>query len=255
MAALREAGIHTPQSLPGRDGEHLQTVSTAALGERSVALFCWIPGDFPSEDELEPSMFRLGELSARMHAQSRVWQRPAYFERLSWDHAGTIGPKAHWGRWDRSPGLTMEHQAVLRDTEALLCARLDVFGRGPDRFGLIHADQRIANLLVDGDTTHIIDFDDCGLGWFLHDLGAALSFIEHRPDCDRLVGRWAEGYARIGTLSAAEVAEFPSFVMQRRLQLLAWRGSHHETDLARSLDQEWVSATARMGAEYLRSMG
>jgi hypothetical protein len=43
--------------------------------------------------------------------------------------------------------------------------------------------------------------------------------------------------------------------MQRRLQLLAWRGSHHETDLARSLDQEWVSATARMGAEYLRSMG
>ncbi len=254
MAALRQAGIGTPRAWLGLDGDPLQTLATPTLGERTVTMFSWVAGHFAREDELEASMLRLGELSARMHRHARTWQRPPYFERPRWDQHGTIGPQAHWGHWVLSPGLDAAQTATLRHTAELLCARLDAFGTDPQRFGMIHADPRLANLLIEGDTTHIIDFDDCGIGWFLHDLGAALSFIEHIPACERLVMRWAEGYSRAGSLSEAEVAEFPTFVMQRRLQLLAWRGSHYETELAQSLDAEWVSATARMGAEYLCRM-
>jgi len=39
-------------------------------------------------------------------------------------------------------------------------ARLARFGSGAARFGLIHADMRLANLLVDGDDVCVIDFDD-----------------------------------------------------------------------------------------------
>ena len=136
----------------------------------------------------------------------------------------------------------------------MLGQRLDAFGTGPERFGLIHADLRSANLLVDGERTHVIDFDDCGLGWFLHDMASTLSFIEHRADRDRLMDAWAEGYCRAGSLSQAERDEFPTFLMQRRLQLLAWMGSHSETDLARSLGGAWVAATAELGADYIRKM-
>ena len=254
MAALRDAGIATPRSIACVDGAHLQEVRTPALGARIVDVFAWIEGRFPDERELEPYMRRLGQLSARMHAHARAWRRPPYFERLVWDHAGTIGPDAHWGRWDASPDLVPDDIAVLHRTTQRIGARLAAFGQGPERFGLIHADQRLANLLVDGDTTHIIDFDDCGLGWFLHDLAAALSFIEHRPECPLLVDRWLEGYSLAGTLGQAEIDEVPTFIMQRRLQLLAWRGSHFETDLARSLGRDWVAATAQMGAKYLRNM-
>ncbi|MBN3786937.1 phosphotransferase [Burkholderia sp. Ac-20353] len=255
MRALNEAGIGTPQAVPALDGSLLQEVTHATVGTRALAVFRWIDGDFPDEHHLDASQRYLGQLSARMHAQSKAWSRPAYFERIVWDDAGTIGPHAHWGRWQDAPGLTSVRRAVLARTETLLRERLDAFGRTPDRFGLIHADMRIANLLVDGDDTHVIDFDDCGIGWFLHDMASTLSFIEHRPGIERLMDAWAEGYCEAGSLSDAERDEFPTFLMQRRLQLLAWMGSHHETDLARSLGDGWVAATAELGANYLRRMG
>lgn len=254
MTALSGAGIGTPRAIAGVDGGHLQQLTHPCVGERMVALFAWIDGGPPDESDLEPSMHRLGRLSARMHAHSREWSRPLYFERPAWDCDDTIGEHARWGRWRDAPGLTRTDINALAHTEQLIRARLDAYGRGPDRFGLIHADLRIANLLVSGARTNIIDFDDCGIGWFLHDMASALSFIEHRPDLPRLMDAWAVGYGEIATLSATDVAEFPTFVMQRRLQLLAWMASHAETDLARSLGSEWVTLTAALGRDYLRKM-
>jgi Ser/Thr protein kinase RdoA (MazF antagonist) len=255
MQALNAAGIGAPRSIDGIDGDPLQEVWIDGLGKRTVTALRWIDGRFPDESQLEPAMRRLGSLCARLHAHARSWRRPDYFERIVWDHETTTGPAAHWGRWEDSPGLAPADAAILRQAQALAGARLAAFGKGPERFGLIHADQRLANLLVDGDTTHIIDFDDCGLGWFLHDLAAGLSFIEHRPDAGRLIDCWTEGYTTVGTLSAADIAEFPTFILQRRLQLLAWRGSHFETDMAQGLGDDWVAATAQLGARYLRTMG
>src|SRR3546814_1904552 len=78
-------------------------------------------------------------------------------------------------------------------------ARLLRFGQAPDRFGLIHADFRLANLLVHKGDTRVIDFDDSGLGWYLYDAATAVSFIEHRPDLDELL-------QELGTASCRERA-------------------------------------------------
>jgi len=255
MEALNASGINTPHVVPGVDGDRLQEVESQSIGTRLVALFEWVDGVFPDERELAPSMRRLGALSAQMHQHSRQWLRPSYFERQTWDSTDTIGERARWGRWRDMPDLSADRIAVLAETERLLHRRLDVFGRSPDRFGLIHADLRIANLLVDGERTTIIDFDDCGIGWFLHDMASAMSFIEHRTDLPQLMDAWAEGYVEHGSLSSAELEEFPTFVMQRRLQLLAWMASHSETDLARSFGSGWVAATADLGKAYLQTMG
>ena len=52
---------------------------------------------------------------------------------------------------------------MLGRLAAALRARLAAFGTGPARYGLIHADIRLANLLVDDGRVSVIDFDDCGL--------------------------------------------------------------------------------------------
>ena len=76
---------------------------------------------------------------------------------------------------------------------------------GPDRFGLVHADMRLANLLVDGDErASCLDFDDCGWGWYLYDLGAALSFVEDSPLVPELVDAWVRGTGREAELTATE---------------------------------------------------
>ncbi|HYS64962.1 MAG TPA: phosphotransferase [Paraburkholderia sp.] len=255
MRALNASGVGTPQALAALDGCYVLPAMHEPIGTRLVVMFEWIDGESPDQDRLAPSQRTLGQISARMHAQSKGWQRPDYFERTLWDGEGLVGPSAHWGQWEQAPGVTPGQIAGLRRTEKLMKERLAHFGQAPECFGLIHADLRIANLLVHGETTNVIDFDDCGLGWFMHDMASTLSFIEHRSDREALMDAWANGYCDVGTLSQAERDEFPTFLMQRRLQLLAWMGSHYETDLARSLGDPWVAQTAELGNDYLLRMG
>jgi Ser/Thr protein kinase RdoA (MazF antagonist) len=137
----------------------------------------------------------------------------------------------------------------------VLCRRLAAFGTGPDRFGLVHADLRLANLLVSDDAVHVIDFDDCGFGWFLYDLGSALSFIEDDPRAPALVDAWVEGYTRVRPLGRAEIAELPTFVMLRRLLLVAWIGSHADTDLARDMGAAFTAGSCTLAEQYLTTFG
>ena len=98
-------------------------------------------------------------------------------------------------------------------------------------FGLVHADLRLANLLVNGRHLRIIDFDDCGFSWFLYDFATAVSFIEHEPHVPQLLRAWVAG-SQESTLGADAIAEIPTFVVLRRVLLTAWLASHAEVPLA-----------------------
>ena len=132
-----------------------------------------------------------------------------------------------------------------------LRVRLQAFGDTPDRFGLVHADMRLANLLVDGDELAVLDFDDCGFGWYLYDLGAALSFVEDSPLVPELVDAWVRGYRAHAELTATELAEAGTFVLLRRLLLVAWIGSHRETDLARATGVAFTRASCDLAETWL----
>ena len=209
----------------------------------------------PRDDGLEPHLFeRLGTLAARMHGHARSWRRPAWFTRHAWDADGCLGPGARWGRWEDGVGVGPAERSVLAPAVALLRHRLAAFGTGPDRFGLVHADMRAANLLVPpgpvGEVV-LLDFDDCGAGWFLYDLGAALSFVEDSPRGPELVDAWVRGYRAEAPLSAAEEAELDTFVLLRRLLLVAWLGSHPDADLARTLGAAFTTASCDLAEAYL----
>jgi Ser/Thr protein kinase RdoA (MazF antagonist) len=140
----------------------------------------------------------------------------------------------------------------LQDT---LRERLARFGSDPHRYGLVHADLRLANLLVHGDETYVIDFDDCGWSWFLYDFGAAVSFFEHDPRIPELSDAWVRGYRTVRHLPAEDEAEIPTFVMMRRLLLVAWIGSHSGTDLARSMGAEYTAGSLDLAEGYLSRWG
>ena len=130
----------------------------------------------------------LGRLSAYMHDHVERWTAPNYFTRFRWDVEAAVGPLARWGNWREAPGLSSDGVAVVERATATVAARLTEFGQEPDRFGLIHADLRMANLMIDAGGSAgitVIDFDDCGWSWHLADLGAVVSFIEDTPKPDR----------------------------------------------------------------------
>jgi Ser/Thr protein kinase RdoA (MazF antagonist) len=257
VTALRRADVvRTPAVVPALDGEGL-----VACDGTWCVLFEWVSGEHPGDDGLEPRLFeQLGSLAALMHRHARDWRRPPWFNRHAWDVDNCLGPSARWGRWEDGVGVGAAERAVLAPAVALLRRRLASFGTGPDRFGLVHADMRAANLLVPpaqlvaparpGEVV-LPDFDDCGEGWFLYDLGAALSFVEDSPRVPELVDAWVRGYRAEAPLAAAEEAELDTFVLLRRLLLVAWLGSHRDADLARTLGVAFTAASCDLAEAYL----
>ena len=259
LTALRRDGAAvTPVPRPGRDGKLVQSVPHPMMARpRNVVLFDWEAGSEPSESDaaIRHWFEVLGETTARMHAHVRNWTPPDYFTRLTWDFDTSIGATPHWGRWRDGMGLTPAHEALFQRTVDLIGRRLERFGKGPDRFGLIHCDMRLANLLIDGTVAKVIDFDDCGFSWLLYDCATTVSFFEHNPEVPDLLAAWVSGYRKVLDLPPEDEAEIPTFVMLRRLLLVAWIGSHSETDLAQSMGVAYTEGTVGLCEDYLSKFG
>jgi Ser/Thr protein kinase RdoA (MazF antagonist) len=253
QALRRDAVVTTPVPVAGLDGELIQEAHHPAMRRpRNVVLFRWESGSEPSEKEDLIGKFEvLGNVTARMHLHAQAWKRPQNFERLTWDFDTSLGDNPHWGRWRDGMGIDSEKEALFGRTVDLIGSRLERFGKDAGRFGLIHCDMRLANLLVDGDEVKVIDFDDCGFSWHLYDAATAVSFFEHEPHVPDLTAAWVRGYRQVHALSPDEVAEIPTFVMLRRMLLVAWIGSHCETDLARSLGNSYTATTVPLCLDYL----
>ena len=254
--ALRASGAAiTPRTVPGLDGEDIQTVSHPSLDRpRHVVLFEWETGIEPSEeqDDLRGPFEVLGATAAHMHRHVQSWPLPQNFERLTWDFDTFLGARPHWGSWRDGMGIDKAREKLFGETVDLIGQRLNAFGKSPERFGLIHCDMRLANLLIDDGVTKVIDFDDCGFSWLMYDCATTVSFFETRPEVPDLLKSWVKGYRTVIDLPAADEAEIPTFVMLRRLLLVAWIGSHSSTDLAQSMGVSYSHGTGALCRAYLK---
>ena len=223
---------------------------------RNVVLFEWENGGHPRIDvDLRQCFQNLGAITAQMHVHSRTWRRPDGFDRFTWDFETALGEAPRWGRWRDALGMNASRLDLFGRTAELIRDRLASYGRGPGRFGLTHCDLRLDNLLVDQGEIKVIDFDDCGFSWYMYDAATALSFYEHLPQVPGLIESWLEGYRTVSAVSRAEEEEIPTFVMLRRLLLVAWVGSHAETALARSLGVSYTDQTVALCLAYLKRFG
>lgn len=252
LAGLREARCAlVPEPIPGRDGNLIQTVtSEGLLMPRHVVLFAWEPGVEPAADDIK-GFELMGEAAARMHRHVQSWPRPSWFERHTWDFETSIGARPHWGRWRDGLGMRPEIEAAIAEATATVERRLATFGKDPSRFNLVHGDMRLANLLMHDGAVKVIDFDDCGFSWLLYDCATTVSFFEERPEVPDLLSAWVRGYRRVTPLTAEEEREIETFVLLRRILLIAWIGSHAETDLAQTMGVAYTEAALPMCERYL----
>ena len=250
LAAARVTPTVTP--IAGANGDALQTVRLDGVQHRLVA-FTAINGREPDPgNDLTTIFADLGAIAGCLQRHTRGWTPPPGFTRKRLDSAAILGPMPHRGDWRAAPGLHAPGRATLERLAADLTLRLAEYGCGPAHFGLIHADLRLANLLVDADRIWPIDFDDCGFGWWMYDFAAAFSFIEDDPRLPELARAWTEGYARILPLAPEDRAILPVMVMLRRLLLTAWIASHADSDPAQALGGPvFIDATVALADRLL----
>jgi Ser/Thr protein kinase RdoA (MazF antagonist) len=205
--ALSKSGlIETPSYFFGKDGSAIQECSIDnIIGSRYLVLFHFVSGSAPEENKNLDTLYeKLGRLAGTCHNHVLSWEKPDNFERLTWDIDTIFGSNALWGNWRLAPEVTKEVQDKLERVELKIRGRLLDYGKSEKRFNLIHADMRLANLLIDQESTRLIDFDDCGFGWFMYDFASAISFIEDSPMVSFFKSSWIKGYKSVRELSVED---------------------------------------------------
>jgi Ser/Thr protein kinase RdoA (MazF antagonist) len=259
MASLRrQTGVVTPELIAARDGSDV-VAATVADTILHVDAVTFIAGCTAEENPDAVGFDELGRITAAMHNHVQNWPAPEYFTRFSWDVDATLGPQARWGNWRHAPGLSEPDSRVVERAAAEVGRRLTEFGCDADRFGLVHADLRMANLMIDpadpASPITVIDFDDCGWSWYLFDLAAVVSFIEDTPVAEVMIADWLRGYLEVRDIAADHLEMIPTLVMLRRLMLTAWVASHADADAAIAFTDGYATGTARLAERYLGDRG
>lgn len=222
LAALqRDTDLVVPDPVPTRDGALLTVVEVEGVPEpRICVLFRWVEGRFLSKGLAPTHLERVGEFMARLHNHSEQFALPDGFKRGEVDtlHDSSV---AHIldtfaeVRPLRDMQVVAEALGRVRETLAEL-------SKGPDVYGLIHADLHYENFLFHNGQVRAIDFDDCGWGHRLFDLGVTLSQVEHKKGYSAMRAALLRGYRSIRPLSPQHEAFLDTFIALRHLQLTTW---------------------------------
>ena len=214
-AELARAGLPVPAALPARDGALLVPLADG----RHASAIAWIEGEALGEatkpnprplPQVLDLYQALGTLLARVHRATDALTLPAGFTRPRWDRDGLVGDDPLWGRFWDHPAATSDQRAMLIRARDALRERL------AGQIGLIHADVLRENVLVNGRSVSLIDFDDSGFGFRLQDLGTALVQTVQHPEHAQLRDALIAGY---GTADSAMVE---AFVLARTLASVGW---------------------------------
>lgn len=226
---IAETDLETVRPIPTAKGILRNTLADG----RSIVGFEYIRGaPIDAENDLLSSMEMLGIMTAKLHLHSKSWIPPDSFKRKRWDFKNCLGDHAIWGDWRHAMGLSNEGQEMITKVITVLEKRLLSWGTGAERFGLIHGDAKSANLLIGPVGPVLLDFDDCGFGWYLYDFACAATDLNTIKDVDICAAAWAKGYRNVSTLSLREEQMLLTFVILRRIMTMAWAASHTYSKIA-----------------------
>ena len=234
-AELANAGLPVPAALPALDGALL----VALPDGRHASAIAWMDGEALGEaakpftlplPQVLDAYHALGALLSRVHQTTDQLTLPDDFTRPRWDLDGLVGDAPLWGRFWEHPIASPDQRAALLRARDALRERLS------GEIGLIHADLLRENVLVNGRSVSLIDFDDSGFGFRLHDLGTALVQTFGHPEQPQLRAALMAGY---GTGDDDMVQ---AFTLARALASVGWTMPRlqlddpiHKSHLARAM--------------------
>lgn len=263
IAWLEEINDYTPlivaNPIAGKSGEVIQQIENEGT-VYYCTMFEFLDGMAPDESREERTVHQfliLGETTAYLHRHTEIWNGTKRLERMTWDFDTLIGERAVFGDWRRAEDLqdNPEGKKQIEEAVRVIQRRLKRYGKTESNFGLIHADLRLSNLLIEEGQIKVIDFDDCGFGWHLHDLASAVSFIEDKPIVPQLVNAWCQGYQKVLPFTDTDFEEVDTFIMMRRIQLLAWLTSHADSDPVKELSLGFADGTVKIAQNYIHYWG
>ena len=253
--ALVQAGIAAPEPLLTQAGENFAQVDIAATGERRWAgLARWVAGELLADVVARETdsaanarhFAHIGTIMAAMHEQATGWTPPAGFQRHALDADGLMGTEPFWGPFWNHPIFSPIERDMLLGARDRLHAALTRYGKPARTFSLIHADLHPRNVLIDGAHAAVIDFAALGFGWHQYDLAVARIAYQDHPDFVMFRDACIAGYRSARTISDADLALLPMFLLIRNMAQMGWYHQRPEAPWAAVLPRlkERICSTA-----------
>src|SRR5215831_11943761 len=227
LTALRAGtDLLVPVPLRTTDGKLTTVAASPGVPEpRVCSVLRWMDGRVHSTAPRPVHLRRLGSVMARLHNHASRWRAPPGFVRIRWDWETFFGDTMVYGGinaadvWDLVPGDLRRRFAQVASGMRRVMTHLS---EGADSFGLIHADLHLDNALFWRDEVRVIDFDDCGFGYWLYDIAVALWELRYRDDYERFRSALIDGYTQHRPLPPGYPAHLDDFIATREVAVGLW---------------------------------
>jgi Ser/Thr protein kinase RdoA (MazF antagonist) len=175
LDGLNADGFTVPEAIAAFEGEPIIAVAVPEVPEqRNCTLLTWIAGPRVRKQPTPKEAWRIGYQIVRLHRHASGFPTPNGFTRPSWDPDSLVDHSWH-ACWRRLSSSRVRLTQEIADRFQSVAADL---GHGNEVFGLIHGDFTFENVLFDRGEARVIDFDDCGRGYFLYDIATLLDRME-----------------------------------------------------------------------------
>ena len=246
-AMCRDDHLPVPEPVSTLDGTLLTQVSIPGIpGQRNCSLLRWVKGRFITKD-IRPHHYRAqGRLMARLHNHAASWPTPPGLAKRKYDWDGLFRDDAGEGllaseAWSLLPQEYIKpFELVTRKVKLVM----DAWGKGPDVYGLIHADLGLdANVLFWDGEARAIDFDDSGFGYYVYDLSLALEHCQEDAALPQFREALLDGYTQIRPLPEDQLEHLDLFLAAFCVYLSLWAASaaqnypNHKEELLKRMER------------------
>jgi Ser/Thr protein kinase RdoA (MazF antagonist) len=250
LTALRaDTDLNVPTPTRTRDGQW-----TTVADDRVCSLLGWQNGRMQAANPRPVHFRRVGGILAQLHEHGSAWTPPTGFVRMRWDWETFFGNTMEYGGvsaagcWDLLPApVRTQFDEVARRMRTVMAD----LGSKPDAFGVIHADLHLENALFDGDAVRLIDFDDCGFGYWLYDLAVPLWDNSWRDGYPEFRTALLEGYRERRELP--DLTHLDDFIATRFVSFGLWFAGMAQVNPAMAADLDKTMNWIRPSLDRLLS--
>ena len=237
VRSLAESGLPVPTAVQTPSGDYYRSIDIGgpdSIERRIVGVIEWVKGQplgtplTNNSNNVVAHYKKIGALAAAIRRHSNSWERPIGFTRRRWDLNGLLGEDPLWGRFWDVTSLTKSQRSLFSEARAVLQNKLGELSTGPERFGLIHSDLHLGNIMNNAGALTIIDFDDAGYGWFAHEIAVALHPGVGESWFDEAREAFLEGYCSVYEIEPDEIASVDVFLTIRSLMIVGWLSDRPE---------------------------
>ena len=213
---LANRGISVASAIESGGGRLVEIVDDGEDSAFMATAWTKAKGSPPPRESTDSGFWRShGELLGRIHAATSDFVVGAV-DRPAWDDPIFLEDSFHIPADDP--------QAIaIRDT---LYAELRSLPTLEGAYGLVHHDAHGGNVMYDGETVTLFDFDDCGYLWFADDLAivmyyALFAFDDPGAAAELIWPAFIDGYQRHHAIETHWFTLFPQFLAWRDVLLLS----------------------------------